>query len=286
MLDFFPDVPASHAWHIFCNAHNAILTQHLNVVPDWDMFQTLHPWASYHAAARCLSGGPVSITDKPGKHDVDLIRQMTAWTINGQMITLRPDTVCKSTQAYTSYDQEALLKIGTYVGKQGTGTGILGGFNGTGSVLTEFIRFDEFPGVVVGEEYIVRAHTSGHISPTLILLDQSLLLFLTLPVKGWEILSAYRLWSFCRSPPTNETVEGGCTLQLANLGLLGKMTGAAAVLRTDYSTARNDRVVMTTSLKALGILGRSYSFYYRLSLKILPSRGPFILLLLDDCRLY
>lgn len=32
--DFFPDIDASHPWHIFCNAHNALLTQHLNVLPD------------------------------------------------------------------------------------------------------------------------------------------------------------------------------------------------------------------------------------------------------------
>lgn len=31
--DFFPEVPASHPWHIFCNAHNAIFNQHLNILP-------------------------------------------------------------------------------------------------------------------------------------------------------------------------------------------------------------------------------------------------------------
>jgi hypothetical protein len=38
--DFFPDVTDSNPWHIFVNAHNALLGRHLNVVPDWDMFQT------------------------------------------------------------------------------------------------------------------------------------------------------------------------------------------------------------------------------------------------------
>src|SRR5699024_3505069 len=62
--DFFPEVPASHQWHVFCNAHNALLTRFLNVLPDWDMFQTSHPYASFHAAARCVSGGPIYITDE------------------------------------------------------------------------------------------------------------------------------------------------------------------------------------------------------------------------------
>jgi hypothetical protein len=38
--DFFPEIPGSHPFHLFVNAHNALLTQHLNCVPDWDMFQT------------------------------------------------------------------------------------------------------------------------------------------------------------------------------------------------------------------------------------------------------
>ena len=37
--DFFPLIERSHPWHVYCNAYNALLTQHLNVLPDWDMFQ-------------------------------------------------------------------------------------------------------------------------------------------------------------------------------------------------------------------------------------------------------
>lgn len=38
--DFFPEIPGSHPFHLFINAHNSLLTQHLNCIPDWDMFQT------------------------------------------------------------------------------------------------------------------------------------------------------------------------------------------------------------------------------------------------------
>ena len=127
--DFFPEVPASHPWHIFCNAHNSLLTQHLNVLPDWDMFQTSHPWASFHAAARCVSGGPIYFTDEPGKHDIRLIHQMTAQTPRGKTVILRPSIVGKATDPYNGYDSLALLKVGTYVGQARTGTGILGIFN-------------------------------------------------------------------------------------------------------------------------------------------------------------
>ncbi|KAI7197876.1 glycoside hydrolase [Hortaea werneckii] len=70
--DFFPEVAASHPWHIFCNAHNALFTQHLNVLPDWDMFQTSHPWAGFHAAARA---GRQSFSDRT-ESDERLMRIM------------------------------------------------------------------------------------------------------------------------------------------------------------------------------------------------------------------
>lgn len=41
--DFFPEIPGSHPFHLFVNAHNSLLTRHLNCVPDWDMFQTSKP---------------------------------------------------------------------------------------------------------------------------------------------------------------------------------------------------------------------------------------------------
>ena len=47
--------------HVFANAHSALFVQHLNVLPDWDMFQTSHAYSGFHAAARCVSGGPIVI---------------------------------------------------------------------------------------------------------------------------------------------------------------------------------------------------------------------------------
>lgn len=31
--DFFPEIPSSHPWHIWTNAHNSLFTQHLNILP-------------------------------------------------------------------------------------------------------------------------------------------------------------------------------------------------------------------------------------------------------------
>ncbi|XP_042496956.1 galactinol--sucrose galactosyltransferase [Macadamia integrifolia] len=42
--------------------------------PDWDMFQTTHPCAQFHAASRAISGGPIYVSDAVGKHDFRLLK--------------------------------------------------------------------------------------------------------------------------------------------------------------------------------------------------------------------
>ncbi|XP_057492102.1 probable galactinol--sucrose galactosyltransferase 5 [Actinidia eriantha] len=44
--------------------------------PDWDMFQSTHPCAQFHAASRAISGGPIYVSDSVGKHDFDLLKTM------------------------------------------------------------------------------------------------------------------------------------------------------------------------------------------------------------------
>lgn len=246
--DFFPEVPASHPWHIFCNAHNSLLTQHLNVLPDWDMFQTSHPWASFHAAARCVSGGPIYITDVPGQHDISLINQMTAQTPRGSTVILRPHTIGKTIDAYASYDAPTLLKVGTYVGRAQTGSGILGVFNTTQRRLTELLPLDAFPGTDEGA-YVVRAHTTGKTSKPISRADKNAAVRLELPVQTWEILSA--------SPVHTHSTRHNKEIQVSVLGLIGKMTGAAAIVNYDVYVEREgmQRLRVWTSLKALGTFG-------------------------------
>jgi len=115
--DFFPDVVASHPWHVFVNAYNSLFTRFLNVLPDWDMFQTVHDYSAFHAAARCVSGGPIYITDAPGEHDLNLIGQMTATTIRDETVVLRNSVVGRTTAPYVGYHDDVLLKVGSYNGK-------------------------------------------------------------------------------------------------------------------------------------------------------------------------
>jgi hypothetical protein len=249
--DFFPDISDSHPWHIFCNAHNSLLTQHLNVLPDWDMFQTSHLYSHFHGAARCVSGGPIYITDEPGKHSIDLINQMTARTVRGNTVILRPSVVGKSLEAYNSYIEELPLRVGTYHGAAKTGTGIIGVFNIAPKPISTLLPLSVFPGIDDADpdtQYIIRAHTTSEVSDIMTPDSPAALASIELESKGYEILTMYPLRSFT-SPSMSSTTF------VAPLGLLGKMTGAAAIASSDMYIETTGRLRISASLRALGTLG-------------------------------
>ncbi|KAI0008704.1 glycoside hydrolase family 36 protein [Xylariaceae sp. FL0662B] len=245
--DFFPDVPDSHAWHIWANAHNTLLTQHLNILPDWDMFQTDHEFGGFHAAARCLSGGPVYITDIPGNYNIDLINQMTGPTPRGKTVIFRPSVLGRSIDAYNSFEEPVILKIGSYHGRAVTGTPMLGLFNTSQRPLRELIPLSLFPGVIPSMKYVVRAYRTGRVTPISQSSSPATLLPLRLDVRDYDILTAFPLTQF--DSETNTRVY------TANLGLIEKMTGAAAIIVSDFEFLHAGKVFLDTRLKALGVLG-------------------------------
>lgn len=251
--DFFPDIPSSHPWHVFCNAHNSLLTRHLNVIPDWDMFQTVHPYASFHGAARCVSGGPIYITDEPGKHDFKLVKQMTAPSIDGTSVILRPSVLGATVDVYHNYHEGHILKVGSYTGRAQTGSGILGLFNTGNQEVTSLISILDFPGIPPegGREYVVRAYSTGDMKAGPC--DQSFLFSVSLEQRGWEILTAYPVQTLNFSK--NSTLRTDEAVHVAVLGLLGQMTGVAALVDFDTAALQDGRLRFNITLKALGTLG-------------------------------
>ncbi|KAM0442483.1 hypothetical protein ACHAQK_004176 [Fusarium lateritium] len=245
--DFFPEIPASHPWHVWTNAHNAIFMKHLNVLPDWDMFQTVHEYSGFHAAARCISGGPIYITDVPGEHDMDLIGQMTGLTPRGKTVIFRPSSLGRAVDPYIGYDDDLLLKVGSYHGASHTGNPILAIFNISSRSLTELVSLSDFPGTISDLQYVVRAHTTGKVSLPTKVDGPGSLLTMSLPVRGYEILSAFPLTRLSGKKHEDALVS--------NLGLLGKMAGAAAVFMNDIQQHENGRVLIDTRIKAFGTLG-------------------------------
>lgn len=272
--DFFPDVPSSHPWHVFTNAHTALFVQHLNVLPDWDMFQTSHAYSGFHAAARCVSGGPIYITDYPGESDVDLIKQMTAKNPRGDTIILRPSTVGRTLSVYDSYESGAALKIGCYDGRAETGTGIMGVFNVAEEEVNFMYPITRIPGVHFNDPesptkrtWVVRSHMSRRVTrpvTPLLPVGGGMLVQGNLPLRGYDI------WSAVPVHGPFDLAEGK-NIDVAVLGLLGKMTGACALEGSRFSVTgpvaegtntwsakqRNveRRLRVDVQMKALGVLG-------------------------------
>ncbi|KAK5949185.1 hypothetical protein OHC33_009726 [Knufia fluminis] len=274
--DFFPDVPTSHPWHVFANAHSALFVQHLNVLPDWDMFQTSHEYSGFHAAARCVSGGPIYITDYPGSSDIKLIHSMTARNPRGETVILRPSNVGKTLDVYDSYESGSVLRVGTYDGRADVGTGMMGVFNVAERDVNFMLPVTRIPGVTLNAAdspvterkcWVVRSHMSrrvtGPITPMLPV-GGGMLVQANLGVRGFDVWSAV---------PVHGAFDLGRerSLRVAVMGLLGKMTGACALVGSRFEVMGpagegeevwsesqrgvERRLRIDVQMKALGVLG-------------------------------
>jgi raffinose synthase len=123
--DFWPDKPETHGLHLWTNAAVATWFGHF-VHPDWDMFQSAHPFAEFHAAARAISGGPLYVSDKPGRHDAALLRRLMG--SDGTILRAdRPAMLTRDGLLSDPISGPALLKVWNTL-RQGT-TGLVGLFN-------------------------------------------------------------------------------------------------------------------------------------------------------------
>ncbi|KAF7888009.1 uncharacterized protein EAF01_011163 [Botrytis porri] len=228
--DFWPNDPATHAWHIHTNSHTSHLTTHLeNVIPDWDMFQTSSQtphYSSYHAAARSLSGGLLSITDTPSHHDSSIISRLSCNPFKSPSSPSSPPIILrtnptKSTSVYPSSHSRRILKLHTSTIK--TDIKVLGLFNtfSSGSV-TEMIGLEEFFPLsdssfykekdTTGEnreiqekekQYILHSSSNNNLSPPISLHSRGTSggkCLVTLPESGWEILTACRVYTIPLPP--------------------------------------------------------------------------------------
>lgn len=81
--DFWPTDPSGDIngtyWlqgcHMVHCAYNSLWMGNF-IQPDWDMFQSSHPCAEFHAASRAISGGPIYVSDAVGKHNFSLLKRL------------------------------------------------------------------------------------------------------------------------------------------------------------------------------------------------------------------
>ncbi|KAH7528424.1 galactinol--sucrose galactosyltransferase [Ziziphus jujuba] len=93
--------------------------------PDWDMFQSTHPCADFHAASRAISGGPIYISDSVGNHNFKLLKSLVL-----------PDGSILRCQYYALPTRDCLFEDPLHDGKTmlkiwnlNKHTGVLGLFN-------------------------------------------------------------------------------------------------------------------------------------------------------------
>ncbi|GMQ07123.1 hypothetical protein CsSME_00051456 [Camellia sinensis var. sinensis] len=110
------------------------------MLPDWDMFHSLHPAAEYHASARAISGGPVYVSDAPGKHNFDLLKKLVLpdGSILRAQLPGRPTKDCLFSDP--ARDGVSLLKIWN----MNKYTGVLGVYNCQGAAWNTIERKNTF----------------------------------------------------------------------------------------------------------------------------------------------
>ncbi|KAL0345282.1 UNVERIFIED_CONTAM: putative galactinol--sucrose galactosyltransferase 6 [Sesamum radiatum] len=137
--DFYPRDPVSHTIHIAAVAYNSVFLGEI-MLPDWDMFHSLHPAAEYHGSARAISGGPVYVSDSPGKHNFDLLRKLVLpdGSILRARLPGRPTKDCLFSDP--ARDGVSLLKIWN----MNKYTGVLGVYNCQGAAWNSVERKNTF----------------------------------------------------------------------------------------------------------------------------------------------
>jgi hypothetical protein len=216
------------------------------------MFQSALPeYAGFHAAARCISGGPIYITDTPGQHDIALIKQMSAVTPQGHTVILRPSRVALPIDPFIAYNSNQLLKVGNSCGTIG-GSSFMAVFNISEMENSELISIDDFPGMLLEAKYVIRSHRTGKIGG-IYTKGQGNLIRTTLLPRGWEFYTA---------TPVFELVHAGAekSFYFGIFGVISAMSGAAAIAKRSTKT-ETKRFMISVTLKALGTLG-NYLFIW------------------------
>lgn len=151
--DYMPRNLTSQTLHVAAVAFNSILLGEV-VVPDWDMFYSLHNSADFHATARALGGCGVYVSDKPNEHNFELLKKLVL--PDGSILRAkypgRPTRDCLFNDPVM--DGESLLKIWNL----NTYTGVLGIFNCQGA--------GTWPNLNKNQIKPKTTYLTGHISPS------------------------------------------------------------------------------------------------------------------------
>ncbi|MBC8151737.1 MAG: alpha-galactosidase [Bacteroidetes bacterium] len=144
------------AAHVLQAVYNALYFAQM-VIPDFDMFESHHPDAVFHALARTLNNGPIYLTDTPGRQNFDLLNRITF--ADGKSI--RATTPLLPTEdCLFQVQAPRLFKTYSFAGS----AGLLGLFNAADADgVTGSFRPADVAGIQ-GEQFAVFDYFSGRVT--------------------------------------------------------------------------------------------------------------------------
>jgi raffinose synthase len=161
--DFWPKRPETHGLHLYTNSQVCLWFGEF-LLGDWDMFQSGHEMGGFHAAGRAVSGSPVYVSDKPGGHNVALLRKLVC-SDGTTLRALEPGRPTADCLFRDVTREPVLLKIFNR-NKHGA---VVGAFNARHhaqeaerTVLQGEVRPSDVPTAEAGE-FVLHGHVSGQI---------------------------------------------------------------------------------------------------------------------------
>ena len=144
------------AAHVLMALYNSLYFSQM-VYPDFDMFESDNTYGAFHAAARAISGGPVYITDTPGKQKFDVL-----WPLidaRGRIIRADQPALLTEDCLFQLQDNKP-LKAFSFAGK----SGLMAVFNAADADQVEgTISPSQIPGLK-GESFAVYEFYSNELS--------------------------------------------------------------------------------------------------------------------------
>ncbi|KAJ6741136.1 GALACTINOL--SUCROSE GALACTOSYLTRANSFERASE 5-RELATED [Salix purpurea] len=249
--------------------------------PDWDMFQSTHPCAEFHAASRAISGGPIYVSDAVGEHNFPLLKKLVL--SDGSI--LRCDYHALPTRdclfENPLHDGKTMLKIWNL----NKFTGVIGAFNCQGGGWCRETRRNQCASQF---SHLVKTKTNPRdiewnsgknpisidgVQMFAMYLSQSKKLVLSKPHDNIEI--ALEPFNFELITVSPVTILAGKPVQFAPIGLVNMLNNGGAIQSLAYTNntvqmgikgSGEMRVFASEKPRACKIDGREVAFEYEESM--------------------
>ncbi|KAK9719993.1 hypothetical protein K7432_004411 [Basidiobolus ranarum] len=221
--DYFPDAPReAQPWHIYTNTLNNLWISQFPIRPDWDMFQSCHPFAQFHSAARAMNAGPVYITDHIDRFELQVIKALVD-DVDGRVLASKSPALPGRNEMFIDPTKRDFALKMWHV-DEAIGVSTIGLFNCRSKVIVGTFRLLDIPGKYQEEGrypydcvlYLFKKKRAIKLS------KGGLIKYIAIGLneREFEIATYHQLFPF-RSSGIHGTIS--C------LGALGKYCGASAI---------------------------------------------------------